>query len=79
MRPRVLVCLGATAAKALLGRDFRVSRQHGQFVASQFAPYVTATGHPSAVLRARSAEARQTALQALVADLRRVAEVLHHG
>src|SRR5690606_28892969 len=59
IRPRVLVCLGATAAKALLGSDFRVSRMHGRFVPSNLAPHVTATGHPSAVLRQRTVQARE--------------------
>jgi uracil-DNA glycosylase len=79
LQPRVLVCLGATAAKALIGRDFLVTRQRGQFVSSPLAPFVTATGHPSAVLRSRSAQARRTAMEALVADLRKVAAVLHDG
>lgn len=76
VRPQVLVCLGATAAKALLGADFRVSRQHGEFVPSNLAPHVTATGHPSAVLRQRSAESREQALAELVNDLKRVQQVL---
>ncbi len=76
IRPQVLVCLGSTAAKALLGGDFRVTRQHGQFVASNLAPYVTATGHPSAVLRQRTDEARQRAMAELTADLSKVRQVL---
>src|SRR5690348_4993715 len=51
VKPRVLVCLGATAAQALLGRQFRVTRQRGQWVESSLAPYVTATVHPSSILR----------------------------
>lgn len=74
--PRVLVCLGATAAKALLGPGFLVTRQHGQFVDSDLAPLVTATGHPSAVLRQRSDEARNRAMAELVADLRTVQRAL---
>lgn len=74
--PEVLVCLGATAAKALLGADFRVSRQHGQFVPSSLAPYATATGHPSAVLRQRTPKDRDRALAELIDDLTRVREVL---
>ncbi len=76
IRPEVLVCLGAIAAKTLLGPAFRVSEQHGRFVASTLAPHVTATGHPSAVLRQRGATAREAAMRALVADLRHVAKVL---
>ena len=52
-RPRVLVCLGATAAQALLGRQFRVSQSRGEWVESPLAPRVMATVHPSAILRAR--------------------------
>lgn len=76
IQPVVLVCLGATAAKALLGPGFRVSQQHGEFVPSNLAPHVTATGHPSAVLRQRTAEARERAMADLVADLTNVHRVL---
>ena len=76
IEPRVLVCLGATAAQALLGRDFRVSRQRGDIVESPLAPYVTATIHPSAILRQRDDEARHAELQAFVDDLRKVAGLL---
>lgn len=76
IRPRVLVCLGATAAKALLGPDFRVSRQHGEPVPSNLAPFVTATAHPSAILRQRTTEARERAMAELIADLCRVQRVL---
>jgi uracil-DNA glycosylase len=75
-RPQVLVCLGATAAKALLGPDFRVTRQRGRFVPSPWARYVLATGHPSAVLRTRDRDLRQRSMEALVNDLRLVREVL---
>jgi uracil-DNA glycosylase len=74
--PHVLVCLGATAAQALLGRDFRVSRQRGELVESPLAPYVTATIHPSAILRQRDEASRHAELEALVADLRKVATLL---
>lgn len=76
VQPTAFVCLGATAARALLGREFRVSRQHGEFVPSPLAPYTTATTHPSAVLRARDLEARERTMEELVVDLARVAEVL---
>jgi DNA polymerase len=76
VQPEVLVCLGATAAKSLLGPGFRVSKQHGEFTESNLAPYVTATGHPSAVLRMRDRESRTRAMHALVADLKKVAKVL---
>src|ERR687896_2528294 len=56
VRPRVLVCLGATAAQALLGRDFRVMQRRGELVESDLAEYVTATVHPSSILRAHDEE-----------------------
>ena len=75
MRPRVLVCLGATAAKALLGRGFKVTQQRGRFVASPLAPHVLATVHPSSILRG-PAEDRERNLDAFVADLKVAATVL---
>jgi DNA polymerase len=78
VQPEVLVCLGATAARSLLGPGFRVSKQHGEFAESDLAPYVTATGHPSAVLRMRDRESRTRAMRALVADLEKVAQVLRN-
>ena len=59
VKPRVLVCLGATAAQSLLGKQFRVTKQRGEWVDSELAELVTATIHPSAILRQRDAEARQ--------------------
>jgi DNA polymerase len=76
VRPRILVCLGATAAQALLGRGFRVSRERGAFVASNLAPLVTATVHPSSILRARDEAARDEEMRRFVADLRLVAGAL---
>lgn len=73
VKPKVLVCLGATAAQALLGKDFRVSRQRGEPVDSELAPFVTATIHPSSILRARDEASRATELDGFVADLRRAA------
>jgi uracil-DNA glycosylase family protein len=71
--PKVLVCLGATAAQALLGRQFRVSKDRGVPVESPLAPVVMATVHPSSILRA---DDRERELAMFVEDLRRVAEVL---
>jgi uracil-DNA glycosylase len=68
--PEVLVLLGATAAQALLGRAFRVTQQRGTFVESPLAPLVTATVHPSSILRSRTEEERREAFDGLVADLR---------
>jgi DNA polymerase len=76
VKPRVLVCLGATAAQALLGRDFRVSRQRGELVESPLAPNVLATVHPSSILRAPDEEARRQQMREFVADLRKVAELI---
>lgn len=76
VRPRVLVCLGATAAQSLLGRSFRVTQQRGEWVESDLAEHVTATIHPSAVLRQRDDESRRTEMEAFVADLKLVASVL---
>jgi uracil-DNA glycosylase family protein len=75
VEPRVIVCLGATAAQALLGRTFRVSRQRGELVDSSLAEYVTATVHPSSILRAEDDE-REAAMDEFVADLKKVATKL---
>jgi DNA polymerase len=75
VKPEVLVCLGATAAQALLGRSFRVTRERGKPVDSDLAPSVLATIHPSAILRA-DAETRETERAALVDDLKVVASLL---
>jgi uracil-DNA glycosylase family protein len=70
VQPEVVVCLGATAAQALLGPSFRVTRQRGQWAEWALAPRVTATVHPSAVLRSPDDESRRAAYAGLVADLR---------
>jgi DNA polymerase len=69
LRPSVLVCLGATAAKALLGASFKVSEERGRLVDSDLAPSVLATVHPSSILRSDGPE-REAAMAAFVADLR---------
>jgi DNA polymerase len=79
LRPRVIVCLGATAAKALLGASFKVSTERGLFVESPLAPLVTSTVHPSSILRERDSEARHQAMRAFVRDLMRVADALKVG
>jgi DNA polymerase len=73
VHPEVLVCLGATAAKALLGPSIRVGRDHGQPLDSELAPKVTLTAHPSSILRLRGDRERAEAMETLVADLRAVA------
>jgi DNA polymerase len=74
VRPQILVCLGATAAQSLLGRDFSVMRQRGQLIHSPLAPFVIATVHPSSILRAPDDNARHQQMQAFVNDLKIVAE-----
>ncbi len=72
-RPEVIICLGATAAQALLGKEFSVMRQRGKFVASDLARYVMATVHPSSILRAQDDDSRRQQKEALIADLRAAA------
>jgi uracil-DNA glycosylase family protein len=76
LKPRVLVCLGATAAQSLLGRDFRVTQHRGEWIDSDLADLVTATIHPSAILRQRDDDARHEEMEAFVKDLQVVARVL---
>jgi uracil-DNA glycosylase len=76
VRPTVLVCLGATAAQSLLGRGFRVTKQRGEWIESDLAEHVTATIHPSAILRQRDDESRRKEMNAFVNDLKLVAGVL---
>jgi uracil-DNA glycosylase len=77
VRPEVLVCLGATAAKALFCAQFRVTRQRGQPVESPLAPLATATVHPSSILRAPDDESRRVAREEFTNDLRTVASALY--
>jgi uracil-DNA glycosylase family protein len=74
VQPRVLVCLGATAAQALLGRQFRVTRERGRPVESELAEHVVATVHPSSILR--DPETREQEYAAFVDDLKVVAKLL---
>jgi DNA polymerase len=74
IKPKVIVCLGATAAQSLLGKDFRITRQRGQLVRSQWAPWTLATWHPSAILRAPDPADRDQMREVLIEDLRRAAE-----
>ena len=76
VKPDVLVCLGATAAQALLGRSFRVTQERGHFLRSPLAPHVMATVHPSSLLRIEDDKERKAAIRVFVAELRKVAEVL---
>jgi uracil-DNA glycosylase family protein len=76
VKPRIVVCLGATAAQALLGAQFRVTQHRGEFVESSLAPFVTATVHPSSILRAPDEATRRAELKQFVQDLRKIAKVI---
>jgi len=75
--PELLVCLGATAAQALLGSAFRVTKQRGEFIQRPGLPLTMATVHPSSILRAPDEESRQVEMRAFIHDLRLVAERLN--
>jgi DNA polymerase len=77
IKPHVLVCLGATAAQAILGPSFRVTRQRGVVLASRFAEQTVATIHPSSILRQSTAEDREREFAQFTDDLRLVAKLLH--
>jgi len=72
VKPRAIVCLGSTAAQAVIGPKFRVSIQRAQFVSSPLAPLLTATVHPSSILRAPSDEARHAETRKFVDDLKKI-------
>jgi len=76
IRPRVLVCLGATASKALLGPDFRLMKERGRFLETPWAPKLLATFHPSAVLRAEDDAGKARVYETLVADLKLAATAI---
>jgi DNA polymerase len=76
VHPKVLVAMGATAAQALLGREFRVTKDRGRPVDSELAPYVIATVHPSSILRQRTDDERGAAMRDFVGDLKVVAKLL---
>lgn len=76
VKPRVIVCLGATAAQTLLGKGFRVSQQRGQAIPSPLAHTVIATVHPSSILRAPDEQSRRSEMQLFIDDLKRVADAL---
>lgn len=76
VKPTVVVALGATAAQALFGKAFRVTRDRGRPVASRFAPYAMATVHPSSLLRAPDEETRHRETERFIADLKQIARLL---
>jgi uracil-DNA glycosylase len=77
VEPEVLVCLGATAAKALLGSKVRVTKDRGRFLESDIAPAVSVTVHPSSILRIEDDDERHAARAELVADFRKIARRLN--
>lgn len=76
IKPDVIVALGATAAQTLLGPQFRVTKQRGEFLESDLAPYVMATVHPSSILRAPDDETRRLELRRFINDLKKLARVI---
>jgi DNA polymerase len=76
VKPRVIVALGATAAQALFGRAFRVTKDRGRVVPSRWASYALATVHPSALLRAPDEETRHREIERFVGDLQQAAAIL---
>ena len=77
VKPEVIVALGATAARAVIGKDFKVSVMRGRFVESPLAPHVFATFHPSALLRLREEGEREAAFEQLVGDLKLINKALN--
>ena len=76
VKPKVIVCLGSTAAKAVISKDFKVSTERGRFVESALAPYVFATLHPSALLRLQEDEEREAAFKQFVKHLSLITQAL---
>jgi DNA polymerase len=77
VKPQIVVALGATAAQALFGRTFRVTRDRGKPIPSKWAPYAMATVHPSSLLRAPDEEARLREMALFIEDLKKAAALLH--
>jgi len=76
VQPKILVALGATAAQALFGKAFRVTRDRGRLVPSHWAPYALATVHPSSLLRAPDEETRHREIARFIEDLKQAAELM---
>lgn len=76
LQPKVIVCLGTTAAQALLGRDFRVTQRRGEFLKSPLAPILMATVHPSSILRAPDEESRHAEMKRFVQDLKKISRIV---
>jgi DNA polymerase len=76
VKPQIIVCLGATAAQTLLGRDFRVTRRRGELTETALARYIVATIHPSAILRSPDSDSRRAERARFVEDLKGAAAVV---
>jgi uracil-DNA glycosylase len=76
VKPYAVVCLGATAAQTIFGKQFRVTKQRGEFLTSELAPIISATIHPSAILRAITEEDRKHEMSLFVRDLRKISKAL---
>jgi uracil-DNA glycosylase family protein len=76
VRPQIIVCLGSTAAQALLGSGVRVSRDRGNWLNSRLAPRIMVTVHPASVLRAPDEESRQSAIERFFEDIERAISAL---
>ena len=75
IQPRIIVCLGATAAQTIFGGTYRLTKERGQFVQNSWAPHVTSTVHPSAILRAPDEEQRHLEYEKFDGDLKKVQRV----
>ena len=76
LKPQVIVCLGATAAQALISPTFKVTKERGKLIPSPLAPHVVATVHPSSILRSRDETTRANEMELFVDDLKSVAKVI---
>jgi uracil-DNA glycosylase len=74
LKPQVIVCLGATAAQALLGRDFRVTKNRGELMESPLVPFIMATVHPSSILRAPDEQTRHIEMERFIDDLKKLSK-----
>jgi uracil-DNA glycosylase len=72
IQPQIIVCLGATAAQTIFGGAYRLTKERGEFVRNSWAPHVTSTVHPSAILRAPDEEQRRIEYEKFVGDLKKV-------
>lgn len=75
IQPQIIVCLGATAAQSIFGSTYRVTKERGRFVRNSWAPHVTSTVHPSAILRAPDDQQRHIEYENFVGDLKKVHRV----